>query len=414
MAYGTVNTAGVGEDELETVKASLNDHKNNTSNPHGVTASQIGAASSGHKHSYNDLTDKPTIPAAVTVDAQLSSNSANPVQNKAVNAALNGKASTSHKHSVSDVTDLDKTLAELSPLKSLASRSATIVIASKNGYSKSNTLADYVCDGTDDQTEIKNAIAALPSAGGKIVFMEGTYNISSEFTIDKNVVFEGMGDGTILNVSHTLASGADLVRVVFRDMTINASGILHHLYTGTTNNVMLDNVNLSMIVVDDSASGWEAFYDVGTFKAVNSKLSLKCTDNNVDCYAIAQGDMTAHAVFSDCDITLDGQYGRMHTGRQHTDMNNCNIHIINSVNTSRQGFVGGVGNIMTGGLLDIQNSSKGAVYIYDAMGEGCFIGVTIVLKTPESLSTSGRLSIIGCRMRNLTVSGEAAIANIKI
>lgn len=38
--------------------------------------------------SYNDLTDKPTIPAAVTVDSALSGSSANPVQNKVVAGAL--------------------------------------------------------------------------------------------------------------------------------------------------------------------------------------------------------------------------------------------------------------------------------------------------------------------------------------
>jgi len=42
--------------------------------------------------SYNDLSDKPTIPAAVTVDSALSELSENPVQNKVVTAALNGKA----------------------------------------------------------------------------------------------------------------------------------------------------------------------------------------------------------------------------------------------------------------------------------------------------------------------------------
>ena len=45
--------------------------------------------------SYNDLTNKPTIPAAVTVDSALSSTSTNPVQNKVVNSALAGKMSIS-------------------------------------------------------------------------------------------------------------------------------------------------------------------------------------------------------------------------------------------------------------------------------------------------------------------------------
>lgn len=38
--------------------------------------------------SYNDLTNKPTIPPAVTVDNALSATSENPVQNKVINTAI--------------------------------------------------------------------------------------------------------------------------------------------------------------------------------------------------------------------------------------------------------------------------------------------------------------------------------------
>lgn len=54
--------------------------------------------------SYNDLSDTPTLPAAVTVDAALSSTSTNPVQNKVVNAALEGKAASSHNQAASTIT----------------------------------------------------------------------------------------------------------------------------------------------------------------------------------------------------------------------------------------------------------------------------------------------------------------------
>lgn len=43
--------------------------------------------------SYNDLSNKPTIPAAVTVDSAMSTTSTNPVQNKVINAALATKQS---------------------------------------------------------------------------------------------------------------------------------------------------------------------------------------------------------------------------------------------------------------------------------------------------------------------------------
>lgn len=58
-----------------------------------VKASDLATvATSG---SYNDLTDKPIIPASATVDSELSSTSTNPVQNKVINAALNSKADSS-------------------------------------------------------------------------------------------------------------------------------------------------------------------------------------------------------------------------------------------------------------------------------------------------------------------------------
>lgn len=59
------------------------------------TADLATVATSG---SYNDLTNKPTIPSAVTVDSSLSTTSTNPVQNKVINTALSDKASSTHTH----------------------------------------------------------------------------------------------------------------------------------------------------------------------------------------------------------------------------------------------------------------------------------------------------------------------------
>ena len=72
---------------------------------HTHTASQVsGLATVATSGSYDDLTDKPSIPAAVTVDSALSSTSTNPVQNKVINNALAGKAASTHTHSASDIT----------------------------------------------------------------------------------------------------------------------------------------------------------------------------------------------------------------------------------------------------------------------------------------------------------------------
>ena len=64
-----------------------------------------GLATVATSGDYNHLTNKPTIPAAVTVDSALSSTSTNPVQNKVINTALSSKAPSSHTHSKSEITD---------------------------------------------------------------------------------------------------------------------------------------------------------------------------------------------------------------------------------------------------------------------------------------------------------------------
>ena len=64
-------------------------------------------------------------------------------------------------------------------------RTATFVIAASDSGTKAKAAADYVCDGTGDQTEINNAISALPENGGKLVLLEGTYNCSGSININK-------------------------------------------------------------------------------------------------------------------------------------------------------------------------------------------------------------------------------------
>ncbi len=89
-------------------------------------------------------------------------------------------------------------------------RTATLVVAASNSGAKSKAAADYVCDGTSDQTEINNAITALPSVGGKVLLLEGTYNISGTITVGKaNVTVEGMGAGTVLKRKTT----SDLIKI---------------------------------------------------------------------------------------------------------------------------------------------------------------------------------------------------------
>ena len=58
---------------------------------------------------------------------------------------------------------------------------------------------DYLCDGTNDQVEINNAIDDLPTNGGEIIILDGVYK-SEGITIDnrQNITLRGNGDATKL------------------------------------------------------------------------------------------------------------------------------------------------------------------------------------------------------------------------
>lgn len=90
-------------------------------------------------------------------------------------------------------------------------RAARFVVGTSTaGWTEAD--CDYLCDGTADEVEIKAAISALPSGGGEILLLDGTYNISSSITISKaNVVLRGSGPSTVLKRMFNLTSSNGVV-----------------------------------------------------------------------------------------------------------------------------------------------------------------------------------------------------------
>jgi parallel beta-helix repeat protein len=72
-----------------------------------------------------------------------------------------------------------------------------VVGTSTSGWTEKD--CDYLCDGTNDQVEINNAIAALPATGGEVIILDGTYNITARINVNKNnVSIRGNGNATVL------------------------------------------------------------------------------------------------------------------------------------------------------------------------------------------------------------------------
>lgn len=79
----------------------------------------------------------------------------------------------------------------------------------------SGLTADYYTDGTADQVEIQQAVNALSSAGGGILyFKEGTYTLSASVTVKSNILFKGTGITTVFKCSGAIdafASSTDVI-----------------------------------------------------------------------------------------------------------------------------------------------------------------------------------------------------------
>jgi len=71
---------------------------------------------------------------------------------------------------------------------------ATITVAASDSTSTAKAQADYVCDGSNDQAEIQNAINALPTGGGTIRLTEGTFNCAGSILPKAHTTLSGQGD----------------------------------------------------------------------------------------------------------------------------------------------------------------------------------------------------------------------------
>ena len=110
----------------------------------------------------------------------------------------------------------------------------TMIVATQSSSEKSKAAADFVGDGVSDQEEIYAAIHALPSSGGTVTLMEGTYDIRKVkdklggLIIDRsNVTLIGQGAATRLilapdqntNVIRIIGNGVG--NIVIRDLWVD-------------------------------------------------------------------------------------------------------------------------------------------------------------------------------------------------
>ncbi len=96
---------------------------------------------------------------------------------------------------------------------------ATKMVAASDAPSDIKAIADYICDGTDDDVQIQAAIDAVAAKGGRVVLSTGKFVISSTIDLKAQLVFEGTGIGSGASAGEGttiyLADGSDCTMLEF-------------------------------------------------------------------------------------------------------------------------------------------------------------------------------------------------------
>lgn len=132
---------------------------------------------------------------------------------------------------------------------------------------------------------IQSAIDSLPSTGGKIILAAGTHSVTSKLTCNKNVIFEGMGAGTIINVTnhaflYNTTSGR---RIVLKNMTMNLTGTLDEAYgfINAVSDLIIDNCTISAITTSYNYTTTSGARNDGTLDYIHCTGSITITNSNI-------------------------------------------------------------------------------------------------------------------------------------
>ncbi|MDO8335653.1 MAG: right-handed parallel beta-helix repeat-containing protein, partial [Candidatus Saccharibacteria bacterium] len=147
-------------------------------------------------------------------------------------------------------------------------RGEFVVVAASDSTQSEKDNADYVADGTADQTEINSALT--DAAGGKVILLAGTYVADGTILIPNNTTLAGSGVGTEIqfddiDATDNLIENSDTTTgtgVVIRDLKLNGRSDLNT--AGDQIGVYFDNMGssarsggqlLSLEVVNFHSSG---------------------------------------------------------------------------------------------------------------------------------------------------------------
>ena len=170
--------------------------------------------------SYNDLTNKPTIPAAITVDAELSDTSTNPIQNKAVKTAIDNVTDSIPKTSVANTWTAEQSINNVN----ITYERYTASSVSGTSTSATPTASTAVYTATGNFTLYLNSIASNLANGQTTVFT-AYINANADYALSISVTGVVKYIGNASDVAITSA-GLLLNIMMLKDNSGNLTSIV--------------------------------------------------------------------------------------------------------------------------------------------------------------------------------------------
>lgn len=276
---------------------------------------------------------------------------------------INGEGGNSNMAKIDEkIGDIDSILNDMTD-EHLAPP-ATVIIGCID--SKHWRVVDYCypASSVNDDEMFQAAINALPPHGGKIVILEGGYTISGKLTCNKDVIFEGMGDSTVINcTNHSfLYNSSSSCQIIIRNMKFNLTGMLSGEYPFIKTNC---DLTISGCCICANTSGMSPASDLGRTAYADY---IFCDRNAF----ITNTRFEIEPSFTDasnlCSAVIHDQNEDFAV-----NINNCYLKVSNLTNNS-----GGTYNlyIMRSGVLKnsrILIGGSGYIAEYGTNTDGCYI-----------------------------------------
>ena len=193
-----------------------------------------------------------------------------------------------------------------------ARKTATKVVGTtKSGHTVVD--CDYLCDGTADQDEIIKAILSLPTNGGKVILLEGTYNFDNILKINKsNVTIEGMGRGN--TVIRTTSTATILVQFQQKNCSIKNLSVIAEPASGRgAVGIHCDTGSDFTTISDVEINKFSWGINSGSNHNIINRV-YACNDCNLGIFIAGNYNTVSNCHCVDCNeagIDLQGSYNQV-------------------------------------------------------------------------------------------------------